>query len=153
MDKTLKPAISVGFGPLMISGVTFLISIIAMSLAELMTMETTLGISLAQLASSANFVSISALSAAIIVFSVAFANTPGIKRIVLWLILAFVLFFSIEIFVIYWYQQVGIHTGYGIFLQQVARLFNFFALATLIAAIGIPSMDYFTKRWEIKIKT
>ncbi len=153
MDQTFKPAISVGLGPLMISGITLLISIIAMSLAELMTMDATLGVSLAQLASSANFVSISALSAAIIVFSVAFANTPGIKRIVLWLIVAFVLFFSIETLIIYWYQEVGIHTGQGIFLQQLARILNFIALAALIAAVSIPTMDFFTNRFEIKIKT
>jgi len=152
MDKQLKPAINVGFGPLMISGVTFLISIISMTIAENIP-DTSLGISLIQLASSANFVSLSALSAAIIMFSVAFANnTPGIKSIIVKLIIAFILFFIIEVIVIYFYQQSGTQTWQGITLQQLARIFNFIALSALIAAISIPTMDYFTNQWEIKIK-
>ena len=151
MDKQLKPAINVGFGPLMISAVTFLISIISMAIAENIP-DTSLGISLIQLASSANFVSLSALSAAIIMFSVAFANTPGIKSIIVKLIIAFILFFIIEVIVIYLYQESGTQTWQGITLQQLARVFNFIALSALIAAVSIPTMDYFTNQWEIKIK-
>ena len=85
-------------------------------------------------------------------FSVAFANTPGIKSIIVKLIIAFILFFIIEVIVIYLYQQSGTQTWQGITLQQLARVFNFIALSALIAAVSIPTMDYFTNQWEIKIK-
>lgn len=150
--EVFKPAITVGLGPLIISAITFLISVATMSLAELISIENTWGLSLLQLSNGAKFVSLSALSAAMIVFSVAFMGTPGIGKLVVYLIIAFLVSFLLSTLMIHLAAQVGEETGLGILTLQASRIFNFIGLAVLIAAISIPTLDFFAPQLKEELK-